>query len=69
MRSQSFTLAVLAALLAPFMSFAVGPDFTSITSAVDWSTVGAAIIAIAALKASPLVVSVGTKMVLRMIGR
>lgn len=50
-------------------AFAVGTDFSGITSAVDWSTVGLAIVAIAALKAVPKVVAVGSSMVLRMIGR
>lgn len=55
------------AAAAPFALAA--SQFDPITSAVSWTTVGAAIIAIAALKAAPLVISVGTKMVLRMIGR
>lgn len=62
-------LLLAAVLLSAGSSFAVGPDFASITAAVDWSTVGLGIIAIAALKAVPMVVSVGSKMVLRAIGR
>ena len=50
-------------------SFAAAPSFSGITDAVDWSTVGTGILAVAALKAVPLVVSVGSKMVLRAIGR
>lgn len=65
----------LAALGAAVFAFtasvaqAVPPDFSGITGAVDWTTVGAGILAIASLKAVPLVVSVGAKMVLRMICR
>ncbi len=45
-------------------SFAVGPDFSALTGAVDFSTVGPAILAIAALLAVPLVIRKGAKMVL-----
>lgn len=45
-------------------AFAVGPDFTSLTSAVDFSTVGTAVLAIAALLAVPLVIRKGARMVL-----
>lgn len=48
---------------------ATGTDYSVITSAVDWSSVGAAILAIAALLAGVLVVKKGAKMVLSMIGR
>jgi hypothetical protein len=44
--------------------FAVGPDFSSLTGAVDFSTVGTAILAICALLAVPLVIRKGAKMVL-----
>lgn len=60
---------VAGAALSSASVFAVGPDFATITAAVDWSTVGLGIVAIAALKAVPMVVSVGSKMVLRAIGR
>ncbi|WP_243217578.1 hypothetical protein [Methylobacter sp. S3L5C] len=45
-------------------AFAVGPDFTPLTAAVDFSTVGTAVLAIAALLALPLVIKKGAKMVL-----
>lgn len=69
MKTINKVIGGLAAGFASAGAFAVGPDFSTITAAVDWSTVGVGIIAIAALKASPMVVSVGAKMVLRMIGR
>ena len=45
-------------------AFAVGPDFSTLTGAVDFSTVGAAVLAIAALLAVPLVIRKGARMVL-----
>jgi len=45
-------------------AFAVGPDFSSITAAVDVSTMGTAILAISAVLALPLVIKKGAKMVL-----
>ena len=45
-------------------SFAAGPDFSALTGAVDFSTVGTAVLAIAALLAVPLVIRKGAKMVL-----
>ncbi|WP_243217584.1 hypothetical protein [Methylobacter sp. S3L5C] len=45
-------------------AFAVGPDFSTLTAAVDFSTVGTAVLAIAALLALPLVIKKGAKMVL-----
>lgn len=68
MKVQNKVLGGLALAGLSSLSFAASP-YAAVTSAVDWTTVGAAIIAIAALKAAPLVVSVGSKMVLRMIGR
>ena len=44
--------------------FAVGPDFTAITTATDVSTMGTAIIAISAVLALPLVIRKGARMVL-----
>lgn len=44
--------------------FAAAPDFTALTGAVDFSTVGTAVLAIAALLAVPLVIRKGAKMVL-----
>ena len=50
-------------------AFAVGPDFTTLTTAVDFSTVGTAILAIGALMVVPKVVRWGTGRVLAMLGR
>lgn len=49
-------------------AFAAG-TYDAITTAVDWSQVTTGIVAIAALVAAVLVVSRGSKMLLRMIGR
>jgi len=54
----------LFAMLFGSSAFAVGPDFTTLTGSVDFSTVGPAILAIAALLAVPLVIRKGAKMVL-----
>lgn len=54
----------LALVLASASSFAVGPDFSALTGAVDFSTVGTAVLAIAALLAVPLVIRKGARMVL-----
>lgn len=45
-------------------AFAVGADFSTLTGAVDFGTVGTAVLAIAALLAVPLVIRKGAKMVL-----
>ena len=57
------------ALTAAGLAGAVGPDFTSLTTGVDFSTVVTAILAIAALKVAPKVVMWGSSVILRMIGR
>lgn len=57
-----------AGLAVPVLANAA-TTYDDITAAVSWGAVGAAIVAIAALKAAPLVISAGSKMVLRMIGR
>ena len=62
-------IVLIAALAAPFAAFAVGPDFTTLTTAVDFSTVGTAILAIGALMVVPKVVRWGTGRVLAMLGR
>lgn len=62
-------LAASAAALAAASSFAAGPDFTTLTTAVDFSTVGTAILAIGALMVVPKVVRWGTGRVLAMLGR
>lgn len=56
-------------LVAAGAANAAAPDFSSLTAAVDLSTVGTAILAIAALLAVPLVVKKGARFVLGMIGR
>lgn len=49
---------------ASAVTFALPPDFSSLTTAVDFSTVGTAVLAIAALLAVPLVIRKGAKLVL-----
>jgi hypothetical protein len=58
-----------AAAVAAGAANAAAPDFSSLTSAVDFSSVGTAVLAIAALLVVPLVVKKGARMVLSMIGR
>jgi hypothetical protein len=64
---------LLAALVAAgsvsVPAFAAAPDFTSLTTAVDFSTVGTAILAIAALMVVPKVIRWGAGRVLAMLGR
>lgn len=55
----------LAVIGAP--AFAVGPDFSTLTAAVDFSTVGIAILAIAALQMVPKVIGWGARKVLGMV--
>ena len=62
------SLAIAAASIGA-SAFAVGPDFTTLTTAVDFSTVGTAILAIGALMVVPKVVRWGTGRVLAMLGR
>jgi len=62
-------VALVAALSAAGVANAAAPDFSSLTGAVDFSTVGTAILAIGALLAVPAVVKKGTRIVLSMIGR
>ena len=56
--------AVVAPASASVSSFAAGTDYTSLTSAVDFSTVGTALLAIAALMVVPKVVQYGARKVL-----
>lgn len=62
-------------LLAAGVLFAAGaanaaaPDYTTLTSAVDFSSVATAILAIAALMIVPGVVRWGAKRVIGMVGR
>ena len=65
--SLAFAVGVVAGFGAP-LAFAAG-TYDPITTAVDWSDVTTGIVAIAALVAAVLVVSRGSKMLLRMIGR
>ena len=65
---SKIALAIVAAgstLAAPV--FAVGPDFSTLTAAVDFSTVGTAILAIAALMMLPKVIRYGAGKVLAMV--
>lgn len=57
-------VAGFALTVATGSAFAVGPDFSSLTAAVDFSTVGTAILAVGALLAVPLVIRKGARMVL-----
>lgn len=59
--------AVGGALAAAGSAFAAGPDFSTLSGAVDFSTVGVAILAIAALQMVPKVVGWGARKVLGMV--
>ena len=63
-----FAIAVSLGTVAGLAS-ATPPDFSSLTGAVDFSTVATAVLAIAALLVVPLVVKKGARFVLGMIGR
>lgn len=54
-------------VVAPEAAFATGPDYTTITAAVDWSAVSTAILAVFALVAGVMVVFKGGKMLLKAI--
>lgn len=60
---------VAAGVVAAGAANAAGPDFSSLSGAVDLSTVGTAILAIAALLVVPAVIKKGSRLVLSMIGR
>lgn len=60
-------LSVLALSTGSGLAFAAGPDLTSLTSAVDFGTTTAAILAIAALMASLFVSIRAAKIVLSLI--
>jgi len=67
---RNLKLAVAGALAsASALSMAAAPDFTTLTGAVDFSTVGTAILAVGALMAVPKVVAWGTRRVLGFLGR
>ena len=59
--------ALSAAALSAGYAGAVGTDYSSLTGAVDFSTVGTALLAIGALIMVPKVVKWGTKKVLSMV--
>lgn len=62
-------LALVSVFVAPGFALAVPPDFSSLTGAVDFSTVGVAVLAIGALLAVPYVVMKGARLVIGMIRR
>ena len=64
MKNYQKMVAAIAVTTASVSASAAAPDFTSLTGAVDFSTVGTAVLAIAALLAVPLVIRKGAKMVL-----
>lgn len=67
MKTQNRSLVAVALVSAASIAGAAGPDFSSLTSAVDLSTVGTAILAIAALLVVPKVVVLGARKVLAFI--
>jgi hypothetical protein len=73
MRNIRTPLSAVAVALVAFAGSgaanAAGTDFSSLTSAVDFSSVATAILAIAALLVVPAVVKKGARIVLSMIGR
>lgn len=62
-------LLAVGVLAATGAANAAAPDLTTLTAAVDFTTVGAAILAIGALMIVPGVIKWGTKRVLAMVGR
>ncbi|WP_295542043.1 hypothetical protein [uncultured Pseudacidovorax sp.] len=56
--------AIGGALASANSAFAAGPDFSTLTTAVDFSTVGTALLAIAALMMVPKVVGWGARKVM-----
>ncbi len=54
---------VLASAMIPALSFAAGPDFTGMTSQVDWATAIAAILLIAGGLSAVYVVLTGTGLI------
>lgn len=63
----SMLFAVLLSLFLPQLSFASGVDLSSLTAAVDFSTVSTAILAIGALLAAVYVGIKGVKIVIQML--
>ncbi|PTT89364.1 hypothetical protein DBR42_07940 [Pelomonas sp. HMWF004] len=69
-KKQSRRRAVIVATLAAAgAANAAGPDLSTITGAIDMSTVGSAILAVGAILVVPSVVKRGVKIVLGMLGR
>ncbi|MFT7724595.1 MAG: hypothetical protein QM788_17495 [Roseateles sp.] len=66
---NKFKGAVVAGLAVAVSGFAnaAAPDFSSLTGAVDLSSVGTAILAIGAILAAPAVIKTGVRIVLSMI--
>lgn len=69
MNVQFRTLALCAALAFAGAANAAAPDLSSLTGAVDMSSVGTAILAIGAILVVPSVVKRGVRIVLGMLGR
>lgn len=69
MFKQIKRVAVAAFALVSVGAFAAAPDFSALTGAVDFSTVGTAILAVAALQVVPAVVAWGARKVKGFIGR
>lgn len=69
MRFVNKLAAVAAVSLGSVGAFAAAPDYTVLTTAVDFSTVGTAILAVAALQVVPAVVIWGARKVKGFIGR
>lgn len=67
MRFNKTALASALALASATPAFAVGTDYSTLTGAVDFSTVGTALLAIGALMMVPKVAKWGINKVLSMI--
>lgn len=69
MRKMIGSAALLGALLAPAAAFAqaTGPDYSTLTSAVDFDTTITAVLAIGALAVGLALVTVGIRKILRMV--
>lgn len=61
------TVATLLVIAAPAAMAQTGPDYSVLTDAVDWSTIGALILTVFAAIAGVIVVFKGGKMVLKAI--
>lgn len=63
-RNSKFSLLIVGLLLAASQAQAAAPDFSTLTGAVDLSTVGTAILAVAALMVAPKVIAWGARRVM-----